>query len=123
LATADGWAASLARTDHVRHLASGIPHGEVRVVTCASHELRPSSGSDWIAAGDAALAVDPLSSGGVAFALRSAAAVADVLLGGDRSVYQELVTTAAREYRQMRTQIYGWERRFAGSDFWRARAA
>jgi flavin-dependent dehydrogenase len=62
LATVEGWAASLARTDHVRHFAHGTPHGKVRVVTCASHELRPSAGRDWIAVGDAALAVDPLSS-------------------------------------------------------------
>lgn len=122
LATADGWVAALARTDHVSRLAVGRPHDKVHVVTCASHELRPSVGPDWIAVGDAALAVDPLSSGGVAFALRSAAAASHVLLGGDRCAYQDLVATEAREYRQIRTQIYGWEHRFADSDFWRARA-
>jgi flavin-dependent dehydrogenase len=122
VATVDGWAASLAGTDHVRQLAHGSPHGQVHVVGCASHELRPVAGPDWIAIGDSALAVDPLSSGGVVFALRCAAAAANVLLGGDRSAYQDFVAIAAREYRQIRTQIYGWEYRFADNDFWRSRA-
>ena len=122
LATVNGWAASLAETDHVCKLAHGIPHGDVRMANCASHELRPSVGPDWIAVGDAALAVDPLSSGGVAFALRCARAAADVLLGGDRSAYQDLVAGAAREYRLVRTEIYGWEQRFADNAFWRSRA-
>ena len=123
LATVDGWLALLAQTVHVRHLAHGNPNGKVRVVSCASHELRPSADCDWIAVGDAALAVDPLSSSGVAFALRSAGAAIDVLLGGDRSAYQDLIATEAREYRQIRTRIYRWEHRFADSDFWRARTS
>jgi flavin-dependent dehydrogenase len=121
LATADGWVAALVQTDHVRHLAPSRPDGKVHVVTCASHELRPSTGRDWIAVGDAALAVDPLSSNGVTFALGCATAAADVLLGGDRLAYQGLIATEARQYRQMRTQIYGWEDRFADNDFWRTR--
>jgi flavin-dependent dehydrogenase len=92
------------------------------VVSCASHELRPAAGRDWIAVGDAALAVDPLSSGGVAFALRSATAAARVLLGGERSKYEVFVANEARKYRRIRTEIYGWERRFVDHDFWRARA-
>ncbi len=122
LATNGGWAASLAETDHVRKLANGIPHGDVRMTNCASHELLPSVGPDWIAVGDAALAVDPLSSGGITFALRCARAAAEVLLNGDRTAYQDLIASAAREYRQVRTKIYGWEQRFAESDFWRLRA-
>jgi flavin-dependent dehydrogenase len=62
LASADGWGAALAQTDHTRHFAPSHPDGRVHVVTCASHELRLSTGRDWIAVGDAALAVDPLSS-------------------------------------------------------------
>lgn len=123
IATEEGWATALAATDHVRQLAHGTPQGGVRMVSCASHQLRPATGHDWIAVGDAALAVDPLSSGGVAFALRSAAAACDVLMGGDRSAYEELVAAAASEYRQLRAQIYGWEHRFADNDFWRSRAA
>lgn len=121
LATVGGWTDALARTEHVGDLACGLPCGKIRMTTSASHELAPPVGYDWIAVGDAAFAVDPLSSGGVAFALRSAAAAADVLLGGDRSAYQKQIADEASEYRRLRAEIYDWEHRFADSAFWRAR--
>jgi flavin-dependent dehydrogenase len=121
LATVDGWTDALARTEHVGDLACGVPCGKVRVTTSASHELEPPAGDGWIAVGDAAFAVDPLSSGGVEFALRSAAAAADVLLGGDRSTYQRQIADEASEYRRLRAEIYGWEHRFADAAFWSAR--
>lgn len=121
LATVDGWTDALARTEHVGDLACGVPCGRIRVTTSTSHELEPAVGDDWIAVGDAAFAVDPLSSGGVAFALRSAEAAADVLLGGDRSAYQKLIADEASEYRRLQAEIYGWEHRFADAAFWSAR--
>jgi flavin-dependent dehydrogenase len=122
LGTVEGWAAALTRTRHVGPLATGRPVGAVRVVTAASHQLRPCHGPGWLAVGDAALAVDPLSSGGVTFALRTAAAAADLLLGQRPAAdYADLVAGAADEYRQVRTRIYGWEDRFATAPFWRAR--
>lgn len=122
LGTPDGWTAALTRAGQVGSLATGVP-GPVSVVSAASHHLRPCVGPGWLAVGDAALAVDPLSSGGVAFALRTAAAATDVLLGGDGDAYRDLVDEAAREYREVRTEIYGWENRFSTEPFWRARAA
>jgi flavin-dependent dehydrogenase len=121
LATVTGWTDALARTDHVADLACGLPCGRVRVTTSASHELEPPLGHDWIAVGDAAFSVDPLSSGGVDFALRSAMAAADVLQGGDRSAYQRQIAGEASEYRRLRAEIYGWEHRFADAAFWSAR--
>jgi flavin-dependent dehydrogenase len=123
LARADGWTAALARSERCRGLACGTPDDAIHVAGCASHELAPCAGDDWIAVGDAALAVDPLSSGGVAFALRSAVAAADAVCGGDRSAYVKLVAGEASEYRRVRSEIYGWEQRFADCVFWRARAA
>jgi flavin-dependent dehydrogenase len=122
LSTAAGWNTALAATTHVREWVDGAAQTPVHMVSCASHELRPVSGEGWIAVGDAALAVDPLSSGGVAFALRSAIAASEMLLGGARTTYAELVASAAAEYRQVRAQIYGWEDRFAEREFWRSRA-
>ena len=121
LATMDGWTEALARTEHVADLVCGMPCGKIRVTTSASHELEPPVGDDWIAVGDAAFAVDPLSSGGVDFALRSATAAADVLLGGARSAYRRQIAAEAREYRRLRAEIYGWEHRFADAEFWRVR--
>ncbi len=121
LATVDGWTDALARSEHVGDLACGVPCGKIHVTTSASHELAPPVGDDWIAVGDAAFAVDPLSSGGVDFALRSAMAAADVLLGGDRAAYQRQIADEASEYRRLRAEIYGWEHRFADAAFWSAR--
>ncbi len=121
LATVDGWTDALARSEHVGDLACGVPCGKIHVTTSASHELEPPVGDDWIAVGDAAFAVDPLSSGGVDFALRSAMAAADVLLGGDRAAYQRQIADEASEYRRLRAEIYGWEHRFADAAFWSAR--
>ena len=122
LASVDGWDAALAQTEHVRHLACGDGEAAVHVANCASHELHPAAGQVWIAVGDAALAVDPLSSGGVAFALRTAIEAARVLRGADRFAYRDFIADAAQEYRLLRQQIYGWEHRFAEHDFWRSRA-
>ena len=66
--------------------------------------------------------VDPLSSGGVSFALRGATAGAAVLRRGDHAAYQSLVSAEARKYRRLRSAIYGWVHRFIDSDFWRVRA-
>lgn len=121
LATVGGWTDALARTEHVGDLACGAPCGKIRVTTSTSHELEPAVGDDWIAVGDAAFAVDPLSPGSVGFALRSAAAAADVLLGGDRSAYQKLIADEANEYRRLQAEIYGLEHRFADAAFWSAR--
>ena len=123
LATIDGWTGALARSTHVRELASRQPEDRIHVVACASHELRPCAGPDWISVGDAALARDPLSSGGVVFALRGAEEVATVVLGGNRYAYESFVASEAHEYRRTRTHLYGWERRFAAADFWRTRSA
>ena len=121
LATVGGWTDALARTEHVGDLACGAPCGKIRVTTSTSHELEPAVGDDWIAVGDAAFAVDPLSPGSVGFALRSAAAAVDVLLGGDRSAYQKLIADEANEYRRLQAEIYGLEHRFADAAFWSAR--
>jgi flavin-dependent dehydrogenase len=122
LGTAEGWTDTVAATRHVRGLVDGATIGPVRVVSAASHCLTPSAGPDWVAIGDAALAVDPLSSAGVPFALRTAALGADVLLGRRHAAdYADLVDEVAAQYRHTRWEIYGWERRFATRPFWQVR--
>ncbi|EOD65740.1 NAD(P)/FAD-dependent oxidoreductase, partial [Amycolatopsis vancoresmycina] len=118
LATAPGWAAALASTAKTRDLAAGTPIGPLRVVSAASHRLAPVSGPGWVAVGDAALAVDPLSSGGAAFAIESGRRAA----AGSEAGYRAFVGSAAAEYRAVRREVYGWEARFAGNAFWRDRA-
>jgi len=123
LGTSAGWTTALARTDHMRHLATESETGPIRVVTAASHHLRPCLGPGWLAVGDAALAVDPLSSGGVTFALRSATTAAQAILGGDPEQHTTMIDAAAAEYHRLRTEIYGWETRFASTAFWQGRTS
>jgi flavin-dependent dehydrogenase len=122
LGTPEGWAEMVAATRHMRGLVDRGRPGPVRVVTAASQCLTPCAGPGWVAIGDAALAVDPLSSGGVPFALRTAAAGAEVLLSLRAAPdYADLVDEVAAQYRHTRWEIYGWERRFATRPFWQVR--
>ena len=121
LATVGGWTDAVARTEHVGDLACGTPCGRIRITSSASHELDPPVGDDWIAVGDAAFAAEPLSPDGVDFALRSAIAAAEVLMGGDRFAYRRRIAREAAEYRRRRTETYDWEHRFADAAFWSAR--
>lgn len=119
LATPAGWSAALAATTQARtaSIAPGVP----TVVAVGGHLLRPCAGPGWLAVGDAALAVDPLSGGGVTFALRSAELGAEAVLGGDAGSYTEFVHDSAVAYGETYARIYGAETRFPDAPFWRAR--
>ena len=117
------WGAALVRTTHAAAMACGRAEPGVRVASAASHRLTPCTGARWLAVGDAALAVDPLSSSGVSFALRSAALAADVVLGGDPDDYRAAIEVAGANYDQLHGEIYGWESRFADNSFWNQRAS
>lgn len=117
------WGAALARTTHTAAMACGRAEPGVRVASAASHRLTPCTGARWLAVGDAALAVDPLSSSGVSFALRSAALAVAVVSGGNPADYRAAIEAERASYQQLRDQIYGWEARFAGNPFWNQRAS
>ena len=121
LGTSAGWSTALAATTRARTLAGSIPLGVPTVVAVGGHRLRPCAGRGWLAVGDAALAVDPLSAGGVTFALRSAKMAAEALLSGSAVSYAEFVRDTAAGYARMYPQIYGAETRFPAAPFWQAR--
>lgn len=121
LGTADGWVAAAAATGHLRQFVTAPAAGAVRVVTAAGHRLHPCAGPGWLAVGDAALAMDPLSSGGVTAALRTASAAADALSAGEGSSYAQLVDGLAADHSRQYAEVYGWETRFPRAEFWRAR--
>jgi flavin-dependent dehydrogenase len=74
-------AAKLESAPLTRERVRGTPGAPARVVSAVSAELRPASADGWFAAGDAAMAVDPLSGNGVCHALRSGMSAADAILG------------------------------------------
>ncbi|MEA5360968.1 FAD-dependent oxidoreductase [Amycolatopsis sp., V23-08] len=123
LTTDSGWSAALRGTEHTAALVTGAPLGGLRVVSAASRYLTPAAGPGWIAVGDAALAVDPLSSGGAAFAFETGSQVPAVLLDGAAARYRVFVESATAEYRAVRRRVYGWESRFGTEAFWHDRAS
>ncbi|GII58851.1 alkylhalidase-like protein [Planotetraspora thailandica] len=117
-------------------VATGEPRPVVwgpRVFPALSQRLRRTAyDTPWIAAGDAALAVDPISGSGVVRALRSGRAAAETaltLLGGDAYVethhavraYEVARDKERADYLRERADYYAMERRWAAHPFWRRR--
>jgi flavin-dependent dehydrogenase len=104
------------------------PSGPIVARACGSQRLDVAAGSDWLAAGDAASRLDPLSSQGITKALRGGVfasyAIGDALAGGDgRGLrrYHRFIHAEFEGYLRARAQIYHRERRWPRSEFWSTR--
>jgi flavin-dependent dehydrogenase len=103
-----------------RYSACGPP----TLTAAGSSNLAQYAGPGWLAAGDAAFAMDPLTSHGLAFALRSgidAGLAAAATLRGDAdalNAYNHQLQQANDLYREKRREIYGMEQRWAGAEYW-----
>jgi len=92
-----------------------------------SSTLDPCAGEGWLAAGDAALSFDPISSQGLLNALftgLAAAEASDRALSGATDALSEYRRTIAEiqgAYRRHLALIYGAERRWSAAPFWRRR--
>ena len=89
--------------------------------------LQPVAGPDWVAAGDAAMTVDPLSSQGILNALRLgrlASFVAFDHLQGrvSHERYRQLLTKEYAAYDNTRRGFYSVEQRWRQAPFWIRRA-
>ncbi|MBT2412448.1 NAD(P)/FAD-dependent oxidoreductase [Streptomyces sp. ISL-12] len=130
LRTAAGFLEEVAGTRHVRTRLDGYATGRLpppRWAPAHGQRLAPPAGPGWVAAGDAALACDPLSSQGVLTALhtgvRAAAAVDGALRGeaGALAVYRAFVDGIAARYLALHARAYAEEARWASSPFWARR--
>jgi flavin-dependent dehydrogenase len=98
-----------------------------KIVSAASLIRQPVSGINWLAAGDAGVAFDPLSGRGVYSALKSGILSAEAVIaridGSSKSFveYAGWVNRQFLNYLQMRKTIYRKEQRWARSPFWRRR--
>ena len=98
-----------------------------RVRAAHSFRMAPAAGPGWLAIGDAAMAVDPLSSMGIAAALHSgiagAAAIAAYFAGdlGALTRYSDEIGRRFRAYLGQRQAIYAQEQRWPEHPFWRRR--
>jgi flavin-dependent dehydrogenase len=108
----------------------GAPSWGPRAFSALSQRLRRAEHlTPWLAVGDAALAVDPISGSGVIRALRSArvgAETALILLDGGTShiivAYEQDRDVECTTYLNERALYYGIERRWQRSPFWQRRA-
>ena len=89
--------------------------------------LEPCGGPRWLAAGDAGMSFDPLSSQGLLHALFSglaAAEAADASLAGDDDAlhrYSQLMNSIERAYRGRLDFCYASETRWPSAPFWKRR--
>jgi flavin-dependent dehydrogenase len=124
------WRSQLDRTVFTRSRLKHLTlQGPVRIVSACSEVLDRITGRNWVAIGDAAISVDPLSSQGICWGLKSglvAARVIDTSLNGNPTAVAELSTLAAAtlsRYWQMHRIHYAGEQRWRESLFWRRRSA
>ncbi|MBT2509460.1 tryptophan 7-halogenase [Streptomyces sp. ISL-98] len=130
LRTAGGFRYAAARTRHVRDRLSGYdPADSPAPHWTAAHgqRLSPPAGPGWVAAGDAAIAFDPLSSQGILTALHTGARAGravDRCLAGDTGAlasYAAFLDRVADAYHHHHAQSYAEERRWPEHPFWRRR--
>jgi flavin-dependent dehydrogenase len=128
------WERLVARAAETGEISRILAEGEFALASggfTAAHSstLRPCIGAGWIAAGDASMTFDPLSSQGLLHALftgLAAAEAADSYLSDDSGAldrYQQLMHGVQRAYRRHLTSWYSSEVRWPSGPFWRRRAA
>jgi flavin-dependent dehydrogenase len=128
LSDAGRWQSCLAKSTYTRERLSGArANGRPAVFTAHSQRLSRTGGRGWVAAGDAAMAFDPLSSQGILKALRSGKlasfVAADLLVHGRNSArkYEVIATAEYDEYRKAKLLFYSIEQRWPESPFWKRR--
>ncbi|GIJ55509.1 NAD(P)/FAD-dependent oxidoreductase [Virgisporangium aurantiacum] len=128
----DRWQALLAGAPvTAARLAATRPQWGPRVFPAPSQRLhRVACDAPWLAVGDAALAVDPISGSGVVRALRTSRAAAEAVLamldGTEPSALAAYEAERDREcttYLHERALYYGAERRWDAAPFWRRRTS
>jgi flavin-dependent dehydrogenase len=124
------WEARLAASTLTRRrLAHGKPQWPASIHAARSQRLSRMGGQGWVAAGDAAMAFDPLSSQGILKALRSGKlasfVAADYLQRRVESHerYEMIQIAEYRAYETAKAEYYGMEQRWPGSEFWKRRQA
>ena len=130
LSSSETWWKHLQTAEATRaRVAAGAPTWGPRVFSAVSQRLRRRDRrSPWLAVGDASLAVDPISGGGVVRALRSArvgAETALAILDGSTGAIDEYEANRDDEftaYLQERGQYYGIEKRWSRHPFWQRRS-
>ena len=115
------WQESLAATHHIAahvEAASGV---EVSAYPAGAAYRERLHGDGWVAVGDAAVSVDPLSSQGLITGVVMAAHAAR-LAGADLTDWEAHYRAVLAEHEETRGWLYAAVRRWPESDFWARRA-
>jgi 2-polyprenyl-6-methoxyphenol hydroxylase-like FAD-dependent oxidoreductase len=123
------WTKHLSETTAVRDAVTWplIDQQEIFVVPAGTSRLTTFGGPGWLAAGDAAMTFDPLSSQGILMAMISgmeAGAAAVSAISGDTTgggQYCRRQTARLEAYLAQRAQYYAAEQRWRDRIFWRRR--
>ncbi|WP_224558087.1 tryptophan 7-halogenase [Pectobacterium versatile] len=119
----------LQSTTHVQHWCPPelTSSSRLQIIDATASYLHNVFGSRWIAVGDAALSLDPLSSQGIYNAiytgLRGAEAVQAVLVNNDRSLlvqYGDRIASIRAAFRDEVSRYYQQEKRWVEKPFWKA---
>ncbi|MFF8233868.1 NAD(P)/FAD-dependent oxidoreductase [Streptomyces caelestis] len=130
LRTVEGFLGALGTSRHIRTRLDGYdPAHAAAPRWTPAHGLRlsPAAGPGWIATGDAALAVDPLSSQGILNALHTGARAGrtvDRCLSGETAAlaeYSLFLEGITDIYERHHAETYGQEQRWPGHTFWERR--
>lgn len=123
------WQRSLAAAPAVaQRVQSWRATGEQQTRSAGSQQLDAVCGPGWVAAGDAAMAFDPLASLGIGFAISTgieAARAAAAALEGDSApaaAFADALQQVGVDYRSRLTAYYQMEHRW-DTPFWRARSS
>jgi 2-polyprenyl-6-methoxyphenol hydroxylase-like FAD-dependent oxidoreductase len=105
-----------------KHIRAGVMLEEPQARDARSGRLASFHGERWIAAGDAALSFDPLSSQGIYASQYSGKKAAETLISGRFSEYDERMNELWERFLDNRSAMYAQEQRWSGRPFWQARA-
>ena len=124
------WLGQLAKTKHTQaRVGQAALDSKPRVVAANSSRLDRIADGNWLAAGDAAMAFDPLSGQGVYKALESALRASEAIdrhRKGEASALGDYAKATRRDferYQITKSAFYSTEQRWPGSTFWERRTA
>jgi len=121
------WPESLCPPRHLSQRIGSAQLGQPQPVIAPTARRQQVAGDHWLAVGEAAMSVDPLSGRGVLRALdsaRQASEAISVYFKGDRKSpqrYQDWISAQFDREIAVQADLYRQERRWASSGFWMAR--
>ena len=128
----DGWLALLNKTKHTAERVCKYGSGDPtppRILPAQTVRLTTVTGNGWLAAGDSAVAFDPLASHGISMAMgtgfHAAPSIIEYLNGRTDALhaYESLIDRSFAHYLVMHHDAYLHEQRWPRELFWRRRHA